>query len=91
MLIQITVKNDQNVNQWDEQYTKPDINNKIAARQWAKDLINWFNHTAKPGGSTRTLVKVETFPKGTKGDWRTTRLWGPSFPNTVVRITRNSI
>ncbi len=73
MLIRLTVLNPSTNNLWDEDYNKPDIKSEEAAQQWAKDLINWFNETSTPGGSSRQLLAVNTFPEGTPGDWRVTR------------------
>lgn len=73
MLIEIRVRNNRNKKKWPEQYDKPDIHTQEEALEWAKELVAWFNATAPPGGSTRTLLSCQTFPEGTPGDWRKTR------------------
>lgn len=71
MNIRIRVHNPQSDRSWDEDYFKPEITTIEAARQWAIDLVNWFNDTAN-GGSTRILLSTRELEEG-EGNPRPTR------------------
>lgn len=72
MNIRITVKNGRTANTWDEDYAKPDITTIEQAKQWAKDLVNWFNETGSVNAATRVLLNVRELEAG-EGHPRTTR------------------
>lgn len=69
MLVRI---NDTGAENWEE-YTKETQDPK----RWAKDCIEYFNTTCRPGESRRTLVKVELVEDGIaplEHDWSKTNL-----------------
>lgn len=65
MKFRIKVKDEKS--EWWEQYSKPDVRSKRAAKDWAESTVRWFNGTRHPGERERTLVEVDTDPENQRG------------------------